>query len=226
MTVPSSGQSPPAADRDEANRIWQHGLHEDTLYQQRLSSFTLIEAVLLGFFGNAYSKGNSEPFVWYVAILSLCFSALWLFIQYRHWAYLTHVTKRIQQFAPEFKATVGTFPHFWLWRFDTPRLLALAIPALFIVTWTALLGWMLLRPAEETPNSFGISFDRFLISIVIAVIIWFFIRLRKIEKLFLTPTSSGTAPKSVSAPLALRSEIKPTIVVAEKSQEVESSSGN
>lgn len=205
MTSSPNNPLPLPTDRDEANRIWQHGLHEDTLFQHRLASFTLIESVLLGFISNLYGKGITEPFVWYVAILSLCFSIIWLFIQYRHWAYLTHVTKRIQQYAPEFKTTLSTFSNYWLWRFDTPRLLALAIPTLFVVIWVALIGWMLLKPADESQSSVGISFDRFLISILVAVIIWFFIRLRKIEKLLLTPTPT-TARTSTPA----KSSVMPT----------------
>lgn len=213
MTSSAAPTASPPLERDEANRIWQHGLHEDTLFQHRLASFTLIESVLLGFFGNLYGKTGTEPFVWYVAILALCFSVIWLFIQYRHWAYLNHVTKRIQQFAPEFKSTLSTFSSYWLWRFDTPRLLALAIPTLFVVIWTFLLGWMLLKPSDEVQSKFGISLDRFLISILIAVVIWLFLRLRKVEKVLLTPTglplnrspgsnsfSSSTASSSPPAP--------------------------
>lgn len=217
MTLSPASQTPPSMDRDEANRIWQHGLHEDTLFQHRLASFTLIESVLLGFISNLYGKGITEPFVWYVAILSLSFSIIWLFIQYRHWAYLAHVTKRIQLYAPEFKTTLATFSNYWLWRFDTPRLLALAIPTLFVVIWTALLGWMLLKPSEEVQSGGGISIDRFLISIVVAVVIWFFIRLRKIEKLLLTPTTSA---RSVVVP-APKPESKPALATPEPTRVTE-----
>lgn len=191
MSSSPASPSPPIHERDEANRMWQHGLHEDTLFQHRLASFTLIESVLLGFISNLLGKSAADPFAWYVAVVALLFSVIWLFIQYRHWVYLAHVTKRIQQYAPEFKATLATFSNYWLWRFDTPRLLALAIPTLFVVIWTALLGWMLLKPSEEIKNTFGISFDRLLICVLTTLAIWFFLRLRKIEKLLLTPTPAA-----------------------------------
>jgi len=199
MSQPVATPTSVPVDRDEANRIWQHGLHEDTLFQHRLASFTLIESVLLGFFGNLYGKDGTAGFVWYVAILALCFSMIWLYIQYRHWVYLNHVTKRIQLFAPEFKATLSSFSDYWLWRFDTPLLLALAIPTLFFGIWTFLLCWMLLRPSDEIQSKFGISFDRFIIAILIAVVIWMFLRIRKIEKLLLTPTGGSPAHTTISS---------------------------
>ncbi len=35
-------------DRDQIDRLWQHGLHEDNIFNNRLNFFLVFESVLLG----------------------------------------------------------------------------------------------------------------------------------------------------------------------------------
>src|SRR3954467_11269997 len=58
MTTPSpdaSGTPHP----DEVNRLWQHGLHEERLFYDRLNYFSAIQVGLLGVFAILYHKEPS-----------------------------------------------------------------------------------------------------------------------------------------------------------------------
>ena len=38
-------------DSDQINRLWEHGLHEDEVFNNRLNFFLVFESVLLGMVG-------------------------------------------------------------------------------------------------------------------------------------------------------------------------------
>ena len=49
---------------DEVNRLWQHGMHEERLFYDRLNYFSAIQVGLLGVFAILYHKEPSVgPFV-------------------------------------------------------------------------------------------------------------------------------------------------------------------
>lgn len=131
---------------DEINRLWQHGMHEERLFHDRLNYFSAIQVGLLGVFAILYNK---EPSPWVFAPLTasaLAFAFLWLNIQVRHWHYCVHVHVLIRKMVPEYARTVAAFAA--PGRKDGLSIsqpLAYAVPLLFAFTWVALFGWVLVR---------------------------------------------------------------------------------
>lgn len=133
-------------DPNEVNRLWQHGMHEEKLFHDRLNYFSAIQVGLLGCFAILYQK---EPSPWVFAPLTataLAFAFLWLRVQIRHWRYCVHVHEHIRKLVPEYLRTVQSFAG--PGRKDGLSIsqpLAYAVPMLFAATWIALFGWVLWR---------------------------------------------------------------------------------
>ena len=131
---------------DEINRLWQHGLHEERLFHDRLNYFSAIEVGLLGCFAILYQKEPAPGVFAPLTVAALAFALLWLRIQMRHWTYCEHVFSQIKRAVPEYARTVE--------RFASPgrtdglsigRPLAFAVPMLFAATWIALFVWVIVR---------------------------------------------------------------------------------
>jgi hypothetical protein len=143
-TDEDAAAKPPSAD--EINRLWQHGMHEERLFHDRLNYFSFLEMGLLTICGIMYNKEPAIGFFLPLAIVGLLFTVLWLVIQTRHWAYCEHLNARIRQLVPEYRATLDglTGPH----RrdgFSISKPLALAVPTLFAATWVAFFVWLIVR---------------------------------------------------------------------------------
>ena len=131
---------------DEVNRLWQHGLHEEKLFYDRLNYFSAIQVGLLGVFAILYNKEPSFGVFVPLTATALAFNLLWLRVQVRHWRYCVHVYEVIRRAVPEYARTVATFAA--PGRKDglsISRPLAFAVPLLFAATWVALFGWVLVR---------------------------------------------------------------------------------
>ena len=136
----------PPLHTDEINRLWQHGMHEERLFHDRLNYFSAIQVGLLGVFAILYNK---ELAPWVFAPLTasaLAFAMLWLNIQVRHWHYCVHVHVLIRRMVPEYARTVAAYAA--PGRKDglsISRPLAYAVPLLFAFTWLSLFAWVLIR---------------------------------------------------------------------------------
>lgn len=131
---------------DEVNRLWQHGMHEERLFHDRLNYFTAMQVGLLGVFAILYNKEPAPGVFVPLTIAALAFTLLWLRVQVRHWRYCVHVNGRIKQAVPEYGRTVAAFAG--PGRKDGHSItqpLAFAVPLLFAAMWVALFGWVLLR---------------------------------------------------------------------------------
>ena len=143
---PAIAEVPPKPD--EVNRLWQHGLHEERLFYDRLNYFSAIQVGLLGVFAILYNKEPSLGVFVPLTAAALAFNLLWLRVQVRHWRYCVHVHDRIREAVPEYARTVASFAA--PGRKDglsISRPLAFAVPLLFAATWVALFGWVLARSA-------------------------------------------------------------------------------
>ena len=131
---------------DEVNRVWQHGLHEERLFHDRLNYFSFLETGLLTICVILYNKEPSLVLFLPLTGVAFVFTILWLIIQRRHWAYCVHVNARIRLIVPEYKETTVGFSagghHDGL---SISKPLALGVPILFACMWVAFIVWLILR---------------------------------------------------------------------------------
>jgi hypothetical protein len=147
VEIPSNPPDMPLQP-DEVNRLWQHGLHEERLFHDRLNYFSGIQVGLLGVFAILYHKETSPGVFAPLTAVGLAFALLWLRIQVRHWHYCMHVNDRITREVSEYARTISTFTYSGSANGLTiARPLIFAVPLLFAATWIALFGWVLAKAA-------------------------------------------------------------------------------
>jgi hypothetical protein len=131
---------------EQVNRLWQHGMHEERLFHDRLNFFSAIQVGLLGVFAILYHKEPSPGVFAPLTAVAIAFTLLWLRVQVRHWRYCLHVNHRLKQEVAEYARTVATYAspgHSDGLSISRP--LAYAVPLLFAATWLALFGWVIYR---------------------------------------------------------------------------------
>jgi hypothetical protein len=181
MTEPEAPRPP---TNDEVNRLWQHGMHEERLFHDRLNYFSFLDTGLLTICGIMYNKEPAIGFFVPITIVGLLFTLLWLVIQRRHWTYVVHVNERIKQLVPEYKATLEGFagpgrPD----GLSISKPLALAVPVLFALTWVAFLVWILIRDHAPTPHVNGeITVERVGLVVLGAALVLVMWRVWRLEK--------------------------------------------
>jgi hypothetical protein len=145
---PSPGTADAPLHPDQINRLWQHGMHEERLFHDRLNYFSAVQTGLLGVFAILYHKEPALGVFVPLTAVGLAFALLWVRVQVRHWRYCVHVNERIKQVVPEYVQTITAFAA--PGRADglsIARPLAFAVPLLFAATWVSLFAWVLLRAA-------------------------------------------------------------------------------
>lgn len=150
--MPGDNPQPAAAaplNTDQTNRLWQHGMHEERLFHDRLNYFSAVHAGLLAVFAILYNKEPAPGLFAPLTAVGLILALLWLRVQVRHWRYCVHVHERIKREVPEYAQTVATFAA--PGRVDglsIARPLTWAVPLLFAATRVALFAWVLARAAR------------------------------------------------------------------------------
>lgn len=120
--------------KEQRDRFWQHAIHEDGQYNERLNFFLLFESVLLGVVAALYSKSNAvvDTTLWSVTILGLIITLLWMNIQAYHKYYLDTFSPRLEQL-PEFKVTAA---YNRKWKLHVTRsILSYVIPLAVALIW-------------------------------------------------------------------------------------------
>ena len=141
----------PSPSADELNRLWQHGLHEERLFHDRLNYFSAVEIGLLSVFAILYHKDQPVGLLIPLTGAALAFTIFWLVLQYKHWRYCAFIFSRIHERVPEYRHTVDIYfgheaaqERTTAFSFSKP--LSLAAPALFALTWVAFFVWVTLKP--------------------------------------------------------------------------------
>ncbi len=133
---------------DEINRLWQHGLHEERLFHDRLNYFSVVELGLLSAFAILYNKERPVGLLILITVAALVFTIFWLILQFNHWRYCAYLHDRMRMWIPEYRATVDEY--FGLRgakeanAFSFAKPLALAAPALLALTWVGFLAWVVI----------------------------------------------------------------------------------
>src|SRR5215207_11707138 len=100
---------PATLSADELNRLWQHGLHEERLFHDRLNYFSAVEIGLLSVFAILYNKDQPVGLLIPLTAAALAFTIFWLVLQYNHWRYCAFIFSRIRELVPEYRYTVDTY---------------------------------------------------------------------------------------------------------------------
>lgn len=120
--------------RDQAERLFTHGMHEDTLFNSRMHSFLVIQTVMLAAIGLHQNAAASLWIVRAIAIAALVLSLVWCYVQARQKRKLDVVIHRLEKFLPEFGRTRR-------WTSSSPyapsatSLLTYVVPGSFVVVW-------------------------------------------------------------------------------------------
>lgn len=130
------------ADRDQAARLWAHGLHQDETFVQRGNFFLVAQSLLVvaytGILGLSFSV-HGQPLRLRVAALVLAIfgfllTVIWAFVNTRQRQVLLDLQKRAREAFPEYRRTIeerklpggrisGTF------------LMAFGVPGLAVIMW-------------------------------------------------------------------------------------------
>jgi hypothetical protein len=137
--------------QDELNRLWQHALHEERLFHDRLNYFSVVEIGLLSAFAILYNKDRPLGLLAALTGAALAFTIFWLLLQFKHLRYCIFIYSRLRELVPEYRRTVDTF--FGQSATDNPttaftfsKPLSLSAPVLFALTWIAFLIWVIVNP--------------------------------------------------------------------------------
>jgi hypothetical protein len=145
----SGSQGPADAERltpDEADRLWQHGLHLDTMLFQRGNLFLVAESLLVisyaTMLGVDQTSGSDRLTlaVRVIAIFGLLLTLAWGYVGHRHLQYYDLVSVRMRKHLPEFRKAreqwrrrgVSSLP---VVTYFLPALAAILWLLLLIITW-------------------------------------------------------------------------------------------
>lgn len=145
----SENNSPPS--QDELNRLWQHGLHEERLFHDRLNYFSVVEIGLLSAFAILYNKDRPLGLLAPLTVAALVFTVFWFLLQYKHLRYSLFLHSRLYETIPEYRQTIDGYfgqeaENKQLNAFSFSKPLSLAAPVLFGLTWIAILVWIFVNP--------------------------------------------------------------------------------
>ena len=130
---------PEDLENDQINRLWEHRLHIDNLFYERLSFFLVFESVLLGVVGVLYSRPNPVILVpKVISILGFIITIIWVYVQARHKHIFNVVSTRAKEIMPEYRITLERIDQ-KRWPLSATWLLAYVVPILVVVVWIILL---------------------------------------------------------------------------------------
>jgi hypothetical protein len=127
-----------AADARAKDRMWEHGLHEDNIFNERLNFFLVFESVSLGVIGALYTHSpNDNGPLRYLALFGLLVSLLWLYVQARQKYVLDSLKARDSVALSDYAYTLRNRRR---WPVSTTWLLAYFLPLLVTLIWLTLLA--------------------------------------------------------------------------------------
>ena len=130
---------------EEKARLWEHGLHEDNLFHNRLNFFTVLQTALLGVIGVLHSKQPpaSKVFLINLSFLGVGLTVFWFLVQLEHYFYIMFIVKIARKHLPELKHTWSEFSRTRGWRkYPVTYFLALLIPLFFLLMWVLIYNYL------------------------------------------------------------------------------------
>lgn len=126
---------------DQVARLWEHGMHEDKIFNNRLNFFLVLESVLLGVVAMLFGQNNpssNRDFVLRVFMFTgLAITLLWAYVSARQKYVFDSLKERLREHLPEYAGTVRARKRA-RWPLSNNTLLAYVVPETFIVIWIIL----------------------------------------------------------------------------------------
>jgi hypothetical protein len=122
---------------DQKHRLWEHGLHEDTMFNNRLNFFLVFESILLSVVGSLYSKLTPTKVILITIVcLGIVITIIWGYVQARQKHTYDVLGSAAREVFDEFviiRTRIGKWP------VSSVALLTYAIPGLVLLIWIVLL---------------------------------------------------------------------------------------
>jgi len=132
-------------DVDQQNRLLQHGIHEETVFYNRLNFFSVFEGVLLAALVSLDAQQSQLPELsWLLPLLGIVVTSIWWYTQARKRKLVEVLGHRIEQALPEFRDTIALMTGGKKRPFSASTLITHCIPAIFLLLWTYLLARLLM----------------------------------------------------------------------------------
>jgi hypothetical protein len=131
--------------REERERIFAHGLHEEGVFYNRLNFFLVFESLLVAAAVSGFSGKEAPPLAITIPIctLGLFVSALWWYAQVNKLVLLKALEERVEQAFTEFRESVAIANerrHLHTW--SANKILAHALPLTFMAAWIYILTYV------------------------------------------------------------------------------------
>jgi hypothetical protein len=125
-------------DEPQASRLFQHAMHEDILFNERLNFFAVFESLLLATTATLFSSRQlvTTILALFFAVLGMLITAGWMWIQHRQLVMLTVLVRRSEFHVPEFKET-RILARGKRLRLRSGVLLAYFVPSIVFAMWLA-----------------------------------------------------------------------------------------
>ncbi len=127
-------------ENDQINRVWEHKLHVEDIFYNRLNFFLVFESIFLSsVVSAAFTKLPSGKIVLIILTsLGLVITFLWGYAQARQKYILDDLRAHLEVIAPEYDATHKRRDQV-IWPLSSMSLLTYLIPPLIGLVWITLL---------------------------------------------------------------------------------------
>lgn len=124
---------------EQIRRLWEHHLHLDNNFYNRLNFFLVFESVLLGVVGLLYSRPNSSVLVLkLIVLLGFSLTAIWGYVQARQKYLLDDLKEQVKAVVPEYRMTLER-RKLSRWPVSSMWLLTYTVPTLVALVWLVFL---------------------------------------------------------------------------------------
>jgi hypothetical protein len=126
---------------DESERLWQHALHEDTLFNERLNVFLVMQGILLAVVGVVLQRPgiDTHPIARIIAGAAVVLTLLWWRVQVRQRKKVDTIVEELKTPFPKLATLLeATKPPKWL-PASNSSILAHGFPVTLLVVWTVIL---------------------------------------------------------------------------------------
>ncbi len=120
-------------------RLWQHALHEDLMFNERLNFFLVFESLLIATVASLYNASIHEIIIIKLLnLLGLFLTAIWCLVQVRQKSILDDLKNQTKELIPDYEQTLVRRSSLGR-KFSITFILAYGVPALVASIWIVLL---------------------------------------------------------------------------------------